>query len=224
MDGTLHADRTRLAREDITEGLAVAFERFASLIEARTDAEWDTRTRCGNWAVRDVAGHVVAQAEDVVTLTIGQRTADEQAASARGEAPAELARRLREASMTIGGLIAAFDDDGWDGPGPGDLRISDGVLALIADAYVHGDDIHEAIGRPVDPNGVMALTLVRTVQRLQESDDAPAMRLELEGVAPIEVGTGGPTITTDPHHFILVATGRADPSTLGLDETVNLYR
>jgi uncharacterized protein (TIGR03083 family) len=224
MNGTLHADRTQLAREDITEGLAVAFERFATLLESRTPAEWDTPTRCGTWAVRDVAGHVVAQAEDVVALTIGQRTPDEQAASARDAAPAELARRLREASTTIAGLVAGFDDDGWDSPGPGDLKISDGVLALIADAYVHSDDIHEAIGRPVERNGILALALTRTIQRLQESEVAPAMRLELDGVAPVQVGAGGPTITTDPHHFILVATGRADPTVLGLDETVNLYR
>jgi hypothetical protein len=31
-------------------------------------------------------------------------------------------------------------------------------------------------------------------------------------------------VTGDAHQFVLVATGRADPATLGLDETANVYR
>jgi hypothetical protein len=39
------------------------------------------------------------------------------------------------------------------------------------------------------------------------------------------VGDGsGRRVTGDPHQFVLVATGRADPATLGLDESVNVYR
>ena len=37
-------------------------------------------------------------------------------------------------------------------------------------------------------------------------------------------GGGGQRITGDPLEFVLVATGRKDPSALGLDETVNIYR
>ncbi len=36
-------------------------------------------------------------------------------------------------------------------------------------------------------------------------------------------GQGGPRITGDAFQFVLVGTGRADPSTLGLDPTVNIY-
>ena len=35
--------------------------------------------------------------------------------------------------------------------------------------------------------------------------------------------TGGDPITGDPMRFVLVACGRSDPSTLGLDEKVNIY-
>ena len=38
------------------------------------------------------------------------------------------------------------------------------------------------------------------------------------------VGGGGPTLTGDALAFVLVGTGRADPSSLGLDDTVNIYR
>ena len=34
---------------------------------------------------------------------------------------------------------------------------------------------------------------------------------------------GGEKISGDPHQFLLVATGRADPSPLGLDESVNIF-
>ena len=32
-----------------------------------------------------------------------------------------------------------------------------------------------------------------------------------------------PTVAGDPLEFVLVATGRRDPGTLGLDGTVNIY-
>jgi hypothetical protein len=31
-------------------------------------------------------------------------------------------------------------------------------------------------------------------------------------------------VSGDPYDFVLVATGRGDPATFGLDETVNIYR
>ena len=49
--------------------------------------------------------------------------------------------------------------------------------------------------------------------------------LALDGMEEVLVGDGrGPRVTGDPHQFVLVATGRADPATLGLDEAVNVYR
>jgi hypothetical protein len=39
----------------------------------------------------------------------------------------------------------------------------------------------------------------------------------------IDIGGGGEKITGDPLEFVLVATGRADPSPWGLDESVNIY-
>jgi len=40
----------------------------------------------------------------------------------------------------------------------------------------------------------------------------------------IPIGSGGgQRITGDPLAFILAATGRADPTPLGLDDTVNIY-
>ena len=49
--------------------------------------------------------------------------------------------------------------------------------------------------------------------------------IAVDGVEAIPVGDGsGTRVTGDPHQFVLVATGRADPATMGLDESVNVYR
>ncbi len=48
--------------------------------------------------------------------------------------------------------------------------------------------------------------------------------LALEGLPEFPVsGGGGRRIDGDPLVFTLVATGRADPATLDLDEGVNVY-
>jgi hypothetical protein len=49
--------------------------------------------------------------------------------------------------------------------------------------------------------------------------------LALDGLEEFSVsGGGGQRVTGDPLSFVLVATGRLDPSELGLDPAVNVYR
>ena len=48
--------------------------------------------------------------------------------------------------------------------------------------------------------------------------------LALDGMEEVPVGSGGGLrVEGDPHLFLMVATGRADPAELGLDETVNIF-
>ena len=49
------------------------------------------------------------------------------------------------------------------------------------------------------------------------------MTLELDGIERIEVAGGGLSITGDPLTFVLAATGRADPTPMGLPESINVY-
>ena len=46
---------------------------------------------------------------------------------------------------------------------------------------------------------------------------------DVDGVDVIDIRGGGDKVTGDPLEFVLVGTGRADPSALGLDESVNIY-
>ena len=47
--------------------------------------------------------------------------------------------------------------------------------------------------------------------------------LALDGVDEMTIAAGGPRITGDPLVFALVATGRAAPGVLSLDESVNIF-
>ena len=60
-------------------------------------------------------------------------------------------------------------------------------------------------------------------QVLTEQGYAPTT-LALDGFEEFPVSGGGPAITGEPFEFVLVATGRGRAGSLGLDETINVYR
>ena len=102
--------------------------------------------------------------------------------------------------------------------------LGEGVEALWYDAYVHGEDIRAAIGRVPEPGPGLRASVAHLSDLLSQRDWGPAT-LALDGVDEFPVsGGGGRRVTGDPLQFVLVATGRADPAAVGLDETVNVYR
>jgi uncharacterized protein (TIGR03083 family) len=209
---------------EIAAGIITTYEDFAVMLDGLDDSASRAPTRCTGWEVRDVAAHVVGLAADAMSGVPGSRTPDEHAAALRDHPPAELAALLRASVATLRGLISALDDAAWNGPSgvPG-MTLARGVHGLWFDAWVHLDDARAALGVPADNGPGLAASSRFVVDRLREAGWGPAT-IALDGIAPLDIGTGGPRITGDPHHFVLVATGRADPSTLGLDETVNVYR
>jgi hypothetical protein len=103
-----------------------------------------------------------------------------------------------------------------------DGTLGDGVLALWFDGYLHADDIRAALGTPsLQGNGLRG-SIHWVAADLGRRGWGPAT-LALEGVEVIDVGGGGEKISGDPQQFLLVSTGRADPSPLGLDESVNIF-
>ena len=218
-------DRKQRSRFDRTPwaGATREYESFAALIESLDASAWDTPTRCTGFLVRDVAGHVVGLAEDVVRGVPGSRNAEEEAASVRDDSPAQVAERLRAALASIEPLLAALDDDAWNGPsGVPDLTFGRGVLTLWYDAFVHADDIRAALGRPSEPGAGVAASVEYLAGELTTRGWGPAT-LQLDGVPRHDVGGGGREITGDPMQFVLVATGRAEPSTMGLEPGVSIY-
>jgi uncharacterized protein (TIGR03083 family) len=203
-----------LARTVVSEGLLDELTRFEALIRPLTPEQWDAPSRCAGWTVGDIARHVVGSMSDVAagrldglgSPEVTQREVDERA----GRSPVELADECAEATKAAAGILPLFDDAAWVGAGPGgfDGTLGDGVEALWYDTWQHGDDIRAAIGiAPVLSSGFtgarshVAWDLARVHDyrsAVPEGDDAA-------------------------YAFILVATGRADASTLGAEAPPNIY-
>lgn len=211
-------------RDQTVRGLLDEYRSFAELIAVLDDSDWTGETRCTGWQVRDVAGHVVGQVLDTVSGTIGSRTPDDQAAALRGESPEALAGRLRSAMDSVARLAEMFDDAAWSAPSPvPGLTLGQGVHALLNDAYLHGDDIRAALGLPFDAGPGLHRSLDFVLGALQRDDEAaanPAVA-RLSGVSSerFEQQTA-----MGAHDFLLAATGRGDPTRLGLPGSVNIYR
>lgn len=208
----------------IVTGLIDQYRSFADLIGVLDDAGWTRETRCTGWQVRDVAGHVVGQAEDTVSGAIGARTPGDQAAALRGESPAALAGRLQTAADSLAQLAAAFDDAAWSAPSPvAGLTLGQGVHALLNDAYVHGDDIRAALGLPFDTGPGLWASLDFVLGALLRDDAAAA-----DPAVGRLLGVSSEHFTRQTgmaeHDFLLAATGRSDPAHLRLPDCVNIFR
>jgi uncharacterized protein (TIGR03083 family) len=219
---------TTLDRTEITDGFLTELDNFGELIGSLDRTALDTPSRCAGWTVGDVAGHVVGQITDVVegrldglgTPEVTQREAKERT----GRSGRELADELAEGRARSAEMIPLFDDAAWNGPVSSDYpgTVADGILALWYDGYLHADDIRSALGMPSVRGAGVRASVHHVADLLQESSWGPAT-LALDGVELIEVRGGGEKVTGDPVEFVLAATGRADPSPLGLDESVNIY-
>jgi uncharacterized protein (TIGR03083 family) len=211
-------------RSSTIAGLIGEYNSFAQLIGALGDSDWLRETRCIGWQVRDVAAHVVGQAVDTVSGTIGTRTPDDQAAALRGEPPIALAGQLRTALTSITQLAKVIDDAVWSAPSPvPGLTLGQGMHALLQDAYVHGDDVRAALGLPFDTGPGLAASLDFVLGALLRDDtarDEPALSPLLAVRADRFTAQTGMAA----HDFLLAATGRRDPAPLRLPASVNIFR
>ncbi len=218
-----------LAREDVAAGIGPEWAAFAELVRSLDADQWARPTRCAGWTVGDVAAHVAGSLTDITTGNLeGQGTPEvtgRQVAERKGRSPEELADEIDAAAKIGGDLLAAFDDDAWAGPSPGgfDFTLGFGVQSLWYDAYLHADDIRAAIGQPTVQSDGLRAGVDHVADSLEQRGWGPAT-LAFDGLDERAIGgQGGPRITGDAFQFVLVGTGRADPSTLGLDPTVNIY-
>jgi hypothetical protein len=154
----------------------------------------------------------------------GVRTPDEHPAALRGHTPAELAKQLHESRDVLATFIGGLDDAAWEGASPvPEMSLARGVLGLCFDTYVHADDVRAALGRAPDRGDGLSAAVAFLVHTLTVDGWGPAT-LKLDGMTPRDIGAGGRLVTGDPHEFVLVATGRADPAPLGVDASINVYR
>jgi uncharacterized protein (TIGR03083 family) len=203
-----------LARTVVSEGLIDELTRFEEQVRSLNETQWNTPSRCEGWTVGDVARHVIGSMADVAagrldglgTPEVTKREVDERA----GRSPAELADECAEVTKAAAGMLPLFDDAAWAGPGPGgfDGTLGDGVEALFYDTWMHGEDIRAALGQaPVLSSGFTAA----------RSHVAWDLRRVADWKGEM------PKADKDAYTFIMVATGRADASTLGAGAPPNIY-
>jgi uncharacterized protein (TIGR03083 family) len=218
-----------LSRTEIETGILTELASFHELLEHLDDRAWATPTRCEGWTVAHVASHVVGSMADVVGgrldgLGSPEATARE-VAEREGRTPADLAQELADVTKQAVDLLAVFDDAAWNAAAPGGYTgtLGEGVEAIWYDTWAHGDDIRAALRQPPELGPGLRAGLHHVAENLEVQGWGPAT-LALDGVEEIRVGAGGTRVSGDPYAFVLVATGRGDPATFGLDETVNIYR
>jgi uncharacterized protein (TIGR03083 family) len=216
-----------LQRETILEGIGAELNEFANLLETLQAPDLVQPTRCAGWTVGHVAGHVIGTVVDVTVGRLeGQGTAavnERQAAERLDNSPVELAEELRAATVDLITLLQLLPLDSWQSPAPNNSTYSTAfaIEAIWYDAFVHADDIREALGLDPQRGAGLACAVHHLVGYLEKQ--GRSFTLELDGLEPIIVGNGGEPVTGDPLTFVLIATGRQDPEALGLGSWANVY-
>lgn len=220
-----------LARDVVIPGMLAEYQSFEQLIRGLSDEEWNRPTRCEGWSVADVAGHVVGQLTDVVNLRLENLGTPEvtkrQVEERRGRDQAALADELQSSRALASNLAAAFDDDAWAAPGPAGVTgtLGFGIEALWFDTYLHADDIESALDRASSRGEQGLAPSLSHIAQVLSDQGWDSADLAMDGLPSFPVsGGGGRKVTGDAFAFVLAATGRGDPLSLGLDESVNIYR
>jgi uncharacterized protein (TIGR03083 family) len=217
-----------LDRATVLAGIPDELRAFAELVGSLSEDDLRTPSRCAGWSVADIIGHVVGMMVDITQGRLeGQGTAavtKRQAQERAGRTVRELTDELAGASPVLCGFLASLPEEAWDGPAPNrpDFPLSFAVEAIWYDAYLHGDDIRDAIGLP-SARGAGLSCAAHHVAGYLEHQHWGSATLALNGVERIEIGGGGSEITGDPLEFVLAATGRRDPSAIGLDPSIDVY-
>ena len=220
-----------LPRTEVVPGLTAELAQFEDLIRSFDAQAWAAPTRCAGWAVGDVCAHVVGTISDIgngrLDELVGGPTSPSarQVAERRGRGPEEVADELHDMTKVVSDIAATFDDAAWAGPPPVALpgTLGTAVEAIWYDTYLHGEDIRAALGRPGQRGAGLRASVSHVAEILTQRGWGPAT-VALDGMEAFSVGDGGGRqITGDPLAFVLVATGRANATSIGLDPTVNIY-
>lgn len=217
-----------LDRTTVLAGIPEELDDFGELVGSLSESDLAAPSRCAGWTVADIVGHVVGTTVDITqgrlegqgTVEVTQRQAKERT----GRSAQELTDELATASPVLTALLASLPEEMWDQPAPNnpEFPFSFAVEALWYDAYLHGDDIRDALGLPSERGGGLRCA-VHHVAGYLEYKNWGSLTLELNGVEQLAIGGGGAEVSGDPLEFVLAVTGRRDPASLGLDPSINVY-
>jgi uncharacterized protein (TIGR03083 family) len=124
---------------DLFDQIAAERREFADLVDELTEEQLRTPSLCGDWTVRDVAGHLL------MPLVTPLRTILAAMVRARGNfdrANSAMARRVAEQPVpTIASALRERAGSHFTPPGFG-------PIAPLTDLQIHGQDVRRPIGVP----------------------------------------------------------------------------
>jgi uncharacterized protein (TIGR03083 family) len=217
-----------LLQDEVVAGLLAEMRWLHDFASTVTTEEWATSTRCEGWTVFDLAAHVTGVMADITAGRLDgidtQTWNDRQVAERRGRSSQALLEEMDSVTTATGELMSAFDEDAWNGPAvPGiEGTLGGAIQSLWCGGYIHNEDILAALGRPPKKGPALQAAVVYIAEVLTQRGWGPAT-LGLDDFGDLAIGGGGRRIETDPLTFMLVASGRANPSILGTDGSVNIY-
>ncbi len=217
-----------LAQDEVVSGLLAELRGLRRLVATLGEDEWRQPTRCTGWTVSDLAAHVTGVMADITAGRVEgidtQPWYDRQVDERIGRSPQALVDELDLVIAATEELMTAIDESAWNGPSvPGTAgTLGAGILALWCGFYIHCEDILAALGRPPEKGPGLQAALAHIAAALTDRGWGPAT-LVLDGVGELAISGGGRRIEADPFTFTLVASGRADPTILGVDGSVNIY-
>jgi uncharacterized protein (TIGR03083 family) len=217
-----------LAQDEVVSGLLAELRGLRGLVATLTEDEWRAPTRCVGWTVSDVAAHVTGVMADITAGRLEgidtQPWYDRQVDERRGRPPQALDEELDLVITATEELMTAIDEAAWNGPAvPGIAgTLGASILSLWCGLYIHCEDILAALCRSPQNGPGLQAAISHIADVLTDRGWGPAT-LALDGIGDVAISGGGSRIEADPLTFTLVASGRADPTILGLDTSVNIY-
>lgn len=228
------------SRLDLIDNLRSVFQSFGVVVDGLTVEQWEARSLCPAWTMREVVVHVTA----IETALLGWRPGDDnpfaRMAAIQPEllalSPADLAHRYHEVTTDRIAEVTAMTDDEFSQPsltpvGPGTYGRFMAIRCF--DVWVHERDIRVPLGLDGNdggPSAELALDEVHAslgyiVGKKIGLADGKGIAIELTGpvqrrlLAKVdgraarvdELPSPDATITMDSLTFMLLACGRIDP-------------
>lgn len=237
MDTLIDASRiTRITRDEAFDLAATAYDRYVDVLRGLDAIEWQARTECPDWDVRQMAVHVLGACESCISprqqirqVAKGKRWARRhgrpeidginavQVADRDHLTPTQVVAALERqtpravrARRRVPGLARRIDV----GDGSGGSMTLGWLMEVIytRDTWMHRVDTLRAVARP----GEVVLTpdhdgrLVADVVAQWAGEHGQPFTLTLDGPAGgrFHQGTGGPELRLDAVEFMRTLSGR----------------
>lgn len=214
------------------------------LLGTLTEADWQRPTRCPGWTVADVVLHL-SQTDEMAIASLegriagfmarasGATSVDDGAAilveRERGSSPEQLLARWRAASGRVDEMLAEQDPHRRVTCVEGELSVRTLATTRLAEAWIHGGDVAEAVGAVRKPDGSRLQHVARLAWRTLPYAFAREGK-QLSG--PVGFDLTGPegeawsfepqesaatVVRGDGVELCLVAARRLEPSATGLE-------